>query len=117
MIVNYRVNYCQFEVNFCFWLIRMQRVALVTQNKIFVPFASNLSRKGKTGGEGFCFGELGDLAYIHHTVILGDKSPENFFFCNTEVEVDERELIAFLSNYLIHHIKDTRIEHLHAGEG
>ena len=86
------------------------------QNR-FVPFASNLSRKGKTGGEGFCFGELGDLAYIHHTVILGDKSPENFFFCNTEVEVDERELIAFLSNYLIHHIKDTRIEYLHAGEG
>ena len=25
MIVNYRVNYCQFEVNVCFWLIRMQR--------------------------------------------------------------------------------------------
>ena len=32
--VNYRVNYCQFEVNFCFWLIRMQHAALVTQNKM-----------------------------------------------------------------------------------
>ena len=34
MIVNYRVNYCQFEVNFCFWVIRMQHAALVTQNKM-----------------------------------------------------------------------------------
>ncbi len=34
MIVNYRVNYCQFEVNFCFWLISMQHAALVSQNKM-----------------------------------------------------------------------------------
>ena len=34
MIVNCNVNSCQFEVNFCFWLIRMQHVALVTQNKM-----------------------------------------------------------------------------------
>ena len=86
MIVNYRVNYCQFEVNFCFWLIRMQRrcISDPKQNR-FVPFASNLSRKGKTGGEGFGFGKLGDFAYIHHTIILGDKCPENFFFGYTEV--------------------------------
>ena len=32
--VNCNVNSCQFEVNFCFWVIRMQHVALVTQNKI-----------------------------------------------------------------------------------
>ena len=34
MIVNYSVNDCQFEVNFCFWVIGMQHVALVTQNKM-----------------------------------------------------------------------------------
>ena len=32
--VNCNVNYCQFEVKFCFWLIRMQHAALVTQNKM-----------------------------------------------------------------------------------
>ena len=31
--VNYDVNFCQFGVIFCFGLIRMQRVALVSQNK------------------------------------------------------------------------------------
>ena len=32
--VNCNVNSCQFEVKFCFWVIRMQHVALVTQNKM-----------------------------------------------------------------------------------
>ena len=32
--VNCNVNSCQFEVKFCFWVIRMQHAALVTQNKM-----------------------------------------------------------------------------------
>jgi len=36
-------NACQFEVNFCFWVIRM-RSALVTQNKRIIYSATNVNR-------------------------------------------------------------------------
>jgi hypothetical protein len=37
-------NACQFEVNFCFWVIRMQHAALVTQNKRIIYSATNVNR-------------------------------------------------------------------------
>ena len=37
-------NACQFEVNFCFRVIKMQHAALVTQNKRIIYSATNVNR-------------------------------------------------------------------------